>query len=120
MTIYSLYQEIVNMGTVAGRVDPYVRPVSGADTIRIAYGSGALASGVATVNTGLSTILAADVNLVGTTGFATGATEVSSVIIKATTGSLAIQGVFNSFVTGAATLSASGTGQFTWIAIGNA
>lgn len=118
---FSLYQEICNLnnGINPAKVDPYVREVNGTDKVRIAYGSGSLVSGAATVNTGLNTILAIDANIFAATGFATGATECSSVFIfSVTTGAAVVKGIFNAFVTGAATISASGTGQFTWIAIG--
>lgn len=119
MSVFSLLQEISRAGQPGAPVDPFVRGVSGADQLRIAYGSGSLVSGSATVNTGLSSILAMDASILGATGFSAGATEVSSVFVSSvTTGSAVIKGIFNSFVTGAATISVSGTGQFTWIAVG--
>lgn len=86
---------------------------------RFAAGSGALVSGTATIATGLASVLSFQATLNGPTGFATGATEVSNIIVSTiTTGSVVIKGVFNAFVTGAATLSVSGTGGFTWTAVG--
>ena len=86
---------------------------------KIAAGSGALVSGSATIATGLTSVLGFQATLNGPTGFTTGATEVSNLIVSTiTTGSVVVKGVFNAFVTGAATLSSSGTGGFTWVAVG--
>lgn len=95
---------------------PFAISTSGA---RIAAGSGNLVTGALTIATGLSSILSFQATLNGPTGFATGATEVSNIIVSTiTTGSVVVKGVFNAFVTGAATISVSGTAGFTWLAVG--
>lgn len=95
---------------------PQALSASGA---KIAAGSGALVSGAVVVNTGLASVLAFVPILNGATGFATGATEVSDLLVSSiTTGAVTVKGTFNSFVSGAASVSASGTGGFTWIAVG--
>jgi len=86
---------------------------------RQAAGSGTLVSGTATIATGLNSVLSFNTILNGPTGFATGATEVSDIIVASiTTGSVIVKGTFNAFVTGAATISVSGTGGFFWQAMG--
>ncbi len=86
---------------------------------KTAYGSGALVSGSGTVATGLLTVASFQAEVYGATGFASGATEVSSIIVASiTTGSVSVKGVFNAFTTGAATLSSSGTATFYWQAVG--
>lgn len=83
-----------------------------------AQGFAALASGVATVNTGLSTVNSFQTTMVAT-GFSTGATEVTSVVVSGATGPIATGAVpvigFRLFTT---TASASGTGIFYWVAFG--
>ena len=92
---------------------------SGASNRLMAYGSGTLVTGAVVVATGLSTVTAFTATQYGATGFATGATEVHSVFVKSiTTGAVTVGGIFNAFVTGAATISVSGTATFYWIAIG--
>ena len=86
---------------------------------RVAAGTGTLVTGTATIATGLDTVRAFTASVYGATGFATGATEVNSIIVRTiTTGSVVVTGAFNAFATGAATLSASGTATFYWIAFG--
>lgn len=86
---------------------------------RTAAGTGTLVTGTATIATGLTSVLAFTASVYGATGFATGATEVDEIIVRTiTTGSVVVTGAFNSFVTGAKTLSASGTATFYWIAFG--
>jgi hypothetical protein len=86
---------------------------------KTAYGSGALVSGTATVATGLTTVASFQASIYGATGFATGATEVSDIIVSSiTTGSVVVKGTFTSFVTGATTISVSGTATFYWVAAG--
>lgn len=86
---------------------------------RVAAGTGTLVSGAATIATGLTSVTTFIGTMKGATGFATGATEVSGLNVSSiTTGSVVVNGVFNSFATGAATISVSGTGTFTWIAFG--
>ena len=97
---------------------PYARQVSGA-AIRYAHGSGALVSGTATIQTGLTTVLAFQATNFGSTGFATGATEVDDVIVSSiTTGSVVCKGIFSDFSTGTRKVSASGTTTFYWVAFG--
>lgn len=87
---------------------------------RFAAGTGTLVSGAATISTGLANVTAFTASLNRSTGFASGATEVNTLMIGAiTTGSVVVSGAFNAFVTGAATLSASGTTPFYWIAFGS-
>ena len=86
---------------------------------RVAMGTGALASGTVAVATGLSTVLSFTADVSRTTTATTGAAEVNQIWIGAiTTGSVVVTGAFNSFVTGAATVSASGTSSFYWLAVG--
>lgn len=92
---------------------------AGASGFRMVGGSGALVAGTGTIATGLSTVSAIQITLKGATGFASGATEVSDFnITSVTTGSVAIQGMFSAFVTGATTLSVSGTAGYSWLALG--
>jgi hypothetical protein len=90
-----------------------------ADLQKIAYGTGSLVSGSVTIDTGLQSVSAFTANLTGTGAKTTGAAEVSALQIHTiTTGSVVVQGFFNAFVTGASTISVSGTSAFRWIAIG--
>jgi hypothetical protein len=85
----------------------------------LAYGSGVLVSGVATIATGLSTVNVFTANLTGTGAKTTGAAEIATLQIHTiVTGSVIVQGFFNSFVTGTPTISVSGTNTFAWMAIG--
>mgnify|MGYP001563936989 CR=1 FL=1 len=86
---------------------------------RVAAGTGVLVTGAVTVSTGLDTVRSFTASLSRSTGFATGASEVNALLVGAiTTGDVVVTGAFNAFVTGAATLSASGTSTFYWIAFG--
>ena len=86
---------------------------------RTAVGTGTLVTGSVVVATGLTSVLGFTATVYGATGFATGATEVDRIIVGSiTTGAVTVTGAFNSFATGAATLSASGTATFYWIAFG--
>ena len=92
---------------------------SGASNRLMAYGSGTLVTGSVVVATGLTAVTAFVATQQGATGFATGATEAFTVQVSSiTTGAVTVRGIFNAFVTGAATLSSSGTAGFYWIAIG--
>lgn len=105
-------------GTPAEAI-PYLKDVNGNVHIKTAMGTASLVSGTATIATGLATVSAIFFNIVGATGFATGATEVNDITIGSiTTGSVVANGIFNSFATGAATLSVSGTSTFRWFAVG--
>ena len=85
----------------------------------IAYGTGTLVTGAVVVATGLATVTAFTATISGPSSFATGATEADTVMVSSiTTGAVTVKGVFNAFVTGAATISVSGTAKFYWIAIG--
>lgn len=96
---------------------PYLN--GGSTALYIKSGVGTFVSGAATIATGLDSVNAFVATIFGATGFATGATEISDTIISSiTTGSVVVKGTFNAFVTGAATISVSGTGQFHWWAIG--
>lgn len=107
-----------NRGDVGGEPQvPYVN--GGGQALQLRSGVGTLVSGSVTVATGLSSVAAFQATIFGATGFATGATEVSDLLISSiTTGAVLVKGLFNAFVTGAATISVSGTGQFHWWAIG--
>lgn len=86
---------------------------------KFAAGSGALVTGTATVATGLTSVISFQATVYGATGFATGATEVDSIIVSSiTTGAVAVKGVFSIFTTGSRAISASGTATFYWTAIG--
>jgi hypothetical protein len=123
---FSLYQELIatNTSSIGARTDPYVREVNGTDKVRIAYGSQALVSGAATVKTGLNSVIGFQATVLGTaTGFAAGATEVSSIIVSGATGPIAtgdvaVLGVWVGVTTGAAKISTSGTTTFYWLAAG--
>jgi len=113
---------LVPAGSGTGVV-PFVLGLAGVTGSVVAAGSGALVSGTGTVATGLTTIkgITFTVNTPATGTYLTGATEVHSInIVSVTTGSVAIQGVFNSLATGAATVSVSGTASFRWVAVGTA
>ncbi len=86
----------------------------------LAYGSGTLVSGVATIATGLAAVSVFTCNLTGTGAKTTGAAEIATLQVHTiTTGSVIVQGFFNSFVTGTPTISVSGTNTFAWMAIGS-
>mgnify|MGYP001560408055 CR=1 FL=1 len=109
----------INPAGTGTDVVPFVLGLAGVTGAKIAAGSGVLVSGIATVATGLTTVKGFSAAVRGATGFATGATEVHEIqIVSITTGAVAVQGVFNAFVTGAATISVSGTATFNWVAIG--
>lgn len=82
---------------------------------RVAAGISTLASGVATIATGLTSVLSFQTTVLAT-GFATGATEATTVVVTGApaTGAVACVG-YRLFTT---TASASGTGQFYWVAVG--
>jgi len=108
---------VIPAGTGSTEVSLMQTTLTGA--AKTAYGSGALVTGTATVATGLATVTSFTATVYGATGFATGATEVDRIIVSSiTTGAVAVKGVFNSFATGAATISASGTATFYWTAVG--
>lgn len=109
---------------LAGRLNeeadvPYARNVSGA-AFKYAHGSGALVSGSATIKTGLTTVNAFQATSYGSTGYATGVTEVDDIIVSSiTTGSVVCKGIFSDFSTGSRKISASGTTTFYWVAFGS-
>ena len=108
---------VIPAGTGSTEVAVMLTAQTGA--VKTAFGSGALVSGSGTVATGLLTVSAFQAEVYGATGFATGATEVSNIMVASiTTGAVTVKGIFNAFATGAATLSASGTATFYWQAIG--
>ncbi len=108
---------------LTGRLDeerdvPYARNVAGS-AFKYTHGSGALVSGSVTIKTGLTTVYAFQTTNFGSTGFATGATEVDDVIVSSiTTGSVVCKGIFSDFATGTRKVSASGTTTFYWVAFG--
>ena len=109
---------LIPAGTGSSLV-PFVLGLTGVTGAKIAAGSGVLVAGTGTIATGLATVKGFAAAVRGATGFATGATEVHEIqVTSITTGSVAVQGLFNAFVTGAATLSVSGTATFNWVAIG--
>ena len=98
---------------------PFVLGLTGVTGAKIAAGSGTLVTGTVIVATGLTTVKGFVATVYGATGFATGATEVHEIqVVSITTGAVSVQGIFNAFVTGAATISASGTATFYWLALG--
>lgn len=100
---------------------PAVQTATGASGVRVAHGSGTLVTGTLIVATGLSTVVGFTATVIqpATGTYLTGASEVHSInVVSITTGAVSVQGVFNAFVTGAATKSASGTATFYWIAFG--
>ncbi len=108
---------IIPAGT--GTTEVVLAIAGAASGFKMTAGSGALVSGTGTIATGLLTVQGFSITLKGATGFATGATEVSDFnITSITTGSVAVQGVFNAFATGASTLSVSGTAAYSWLALG--
>ncbi len=111
---------IVPAGTGTSEV-PFVLGLAGVTGAKMAAGTGALVSGTGTVATGLATVkgITFTVTQPATGTYPTGASEVHSInVVSVTTGSVVIQGVFNSFTTGAATVSVSGTAGFRWVALG--
>lgn len=88
--------------------------VSGA---KIVAGSGALVTGTLTINTGLTTILAASADSAGQpTGTGTASAQLLST--SWTTGALTVTAYSISSITGATTAANTSTGSFSWIAIG--
>ena len=86
---------------------------------RVAAGTGTLVSGTATIDTGLNTVRSFTANVNRTTTPTTGAGEVAEIWVGTiTTGSVDVTGAFNAFAPGAATISASGTSTFNWLAFG--
>ena len=109
--------KIIPAGT--GTTELAVCLAATASGFRFAAGTGTLVTGAVVVATGLTTVLACTTTQYGATGFATGATEVHTTFVKSiTTGAVTVGGIFNAFVTGAATVSVSGTATFYWIAVG--
>lgn len=82
---------------------------------KIVGGLGTFVSGAATIATGLTSIVSFQAELLGAS-FATGATEVTAAVVTGApaTGSVVVQG----YRLNTQTVSASGTGQFYWLAIG--
>lgn len=105
-------------GTVENTI-PQLPSGSASGATKITAGFANFVSGAATVATGLTTVISFQYNLVST-GFATGATEITDAVISGaftgaiSTGSVTLQG----FRLQTTTASASGTGLFNWIAIG--
>lgn len=86
---------------------------------RFAAGTATLVSGAVVVATGLNTVTSFTATLKTATGFSTGATEVSNfTVVSIATGAVTVNGLFNAFATGAATVSVSGTATFNWLAFG--
>ncbi len=112
----------INPAGTGSTMVPLVLGIGGVTGGVMAAGSGVLVSGVATVATGLGTVKGFMAQVLSASGtFATGVTEVSNLCITSiTTGSVVVQGIFNSFATGAATASVSGTTSFRWVAFGTA
>ena len=87
---------------------------------RFAAGTGTLVSGTVAVATGLNTVVGFSANVSRTTtSTGAGAGETAAIWVGAiTTGSVVVSGAFHSATTGAATVGASGTSSFYWIAFG--
>lgn len=111
-------QAITNK-TIAGSAGvPYLKDITGTGANKIAYGSSALVSGVKLVATGLSTVLAFQAEPISAS-FATGATEVATMVVSGATGVIATGDVtVQGLVLATTTKSVSGTGLFFWTAIG--
>ena len=124
MPSFNLQQRLTAMNS--GRVNNFEAEVSDdlistptAASYRVAAGTGTLVTGSVVVATGLNTVLAFTASVSRSTGYATGATEVNIINVGSiTTGAVTCTGAYNSYTTGAATLSASGTSVFYWIAFG--
>lgn len=111
--------EMVRAGTSAKNTNPYIQDASGTDAVRMAVGTSALVSGTGTIATGLNTVTAFIATITGPASYTTGANEVNEIVVASiTTGSVSVQGLFSSFVTGATTKSVSGTAAFAWLAYG--
>lgn len=98
------------------QIIPLAISTSGA---RIAAGSANFVSGVAAVNTGLTTVLAFQAEL-SATGYATGATEITDAVVSGAitpTGGATVVNV-QGYRLATTTASASGTGLFYWTAVG--
>lgn len=101
-------------GLATGTTETALGVAVSASGARIAAGNAAFVSGAATIATGLTSVLSVQIMILAT-GFATGATEVSDVVVSSiTTGSVVIQG----YRLQTTTASASGTGTFYWLAVG--
>lgn len=108
---------VIPVGSGTAEVSLMTTTLTGA--AKTAFGTGALVTGAAIVATGLTTVTSFQAEIYGATGFATGATEVSSIMVSSiTTGAVTVKGLYNSFTTGAATISVSGTATFYWQAVG--
>ncbi len=104
-----------------GTTEVVVAVAAQASGFKFAAGTGTLVTGALIVATGLSTVLGftATVKEPATGTYLTGATEVHSINVKSiTTGAVSVDGIYNSFTTGAATVSVSGTAVFYWLAVG--
>ena len=109
----------LNSGTAVGGDGEDLISTPTTTAWRLAAGTGTLVSGTATIATGLDTVASFTANVNRATGPATGASEVAYIWVGTiTTGSVVVTGAFHSFVTGAATVSASGTQTFNWLAVG--
>lgn len=123
MPSFNLQQRLAKLnsgqiGNVAEVSDDLVSTPT-TDGWRVAAGTGTLVSGTATIATGLDTVRSFTATVNRTTSPATGTGEVTTIYVGTiTTGSVVVTGAFNAFVTGAATISASGTSTFNWLAFG--
>lgn len=99
----------------SGTTEVSLLSTTDASGTRVTGGVGTFVSGSVTIQTGLSAVTSFVAQLEGSTGFATGATEITDVIVASvTTGAVACTGLRLETTT----LSASGTGTFYWLAFG--
>ena len=93
---------------------------AGSTGYRVAMGTGTLVSGTVAVATGLRSVAAFTASVSRTTSATgSGAGEVNQIWVGSiTTGSVTVTGSYNNTTTGAATLAASGTSSFYWLAVG--
>ena len=115
MALKSLLDLITRGGGIDDSDVPYARNDTFGVGPKIVGGLGTFVSGAATIATGLTKVVAFQVEILAT-GSATGATEVTNAFVTGTpaTGSVVVQG----YRLATTTASASGTGQFYWLAIG--
>jgi hypothetical protein len=119
LTNKTLTSPTVTTPTIASSTGvPYIADATGAGLRRIASGTGALVTGAVTIATGLTACTTFVATLIGTGASASGAAEVSLIVVSSiTTGAVSCVGSYNA-ATGVRIASVSGTASFHWLAIG--
>lgn len=96
-----------------------IKDITNTGAGKLAYGTGTFASGTVTIATGLTLCTAFVASMIGTGATATGVSEIERVVVASiTTGAVVCNGSYHSGTAAVCVQSASGTGQFYWLACG--